>query len=66
MGGTYQSISLLVHRPSATGWYRQKSTVDDQFRPSTTDWGRIDYRQSIEGDRRKKKKKKKRKRREKK
>ncbi|RWW29208.1 hypothetical protein GW17_00006277, partial [Ensete ventricosum] len=32
MSDTYRSVRLLVHRPSATGRFRQKSTVDGRLR----------------------------------
>ncbi|RWW84920.1 hypothetical protein BHE74_00006437, partial [Ensete ventricosum] len=59
--GIYQPARLPVRRPLATGWYRQKSTVGDRFRPLAVDF---DCQRSIEGEKRKKKKKKRIKRRE--
>ncbi|RRT43949.1 hypothetical protein B296_00054759 [Ensete ventricosum] len=55
MGGTYWSVRLPVRGPPATGWFGQKSTVGDRFRPSVVDFSRrrpieeeIDRRRSIE------------------
>ncbi|RRT52093.1 hypothetical protein B296_00034324, partial [Ensete ventricosum] len=40
MSGTYRSDRLPVRGPPATGRFRQKSTIDDRFRPSTIDFDR--------------------------
>ncbi|RWW44962.1 hypothetical protein BHE74_00049239 [Ensete ventricosum] len=57
MGGTYRSVKLPVHGPPATGWFRQKSTVDGRLREKSTVRGRL---RKKKGRRRGKEEKKKR------
>ncbi|RZR74350.1 hypothetical protein BHM03_00035756, partial [Ensete ventricosum] len=61
MSITEDVLELQGIEPLATGWYRQKSTVGDRFRPLAVDF---DCQRSIEGEKRKKKKRKRIKRRE--